>query len=114
MAEYSVDFGVCAIIQGLTPNGEGYCFPKRRPRESIAVRTPSRKHVNAMASNGYPINVSLILLRVEWSARTIYPKGCRSVLSNRVNRNSSCSDPHRVGEARPNPLAMILAKRKAG
>jgi hypothetical protein len=89
MAEYSVDFGVCAIIQGLTPNGEGYCLPKRRPRESIAVRTASRKQFNAMVSNGYPINVSPILLRVEWSPRTIYSKGCLSVLSNRVNRNRS-------------------------
>ena len=31
MAEYNLDFGVGAIIQGETIDGEGYCSPKMSP-----------------------------------------------------------------------------------
>jgi hypothetical protein len=66
MAEYNVDLRVSAIIEGRTIAGEEYCSP-----------TDER----------------VIPLHVEWTFCTPYPEGCCSVISNRVNRSSSCSSP---------------------
>jgi hypothetical protein len=62
-----------------------------------------RRRANAIISNGYPIDVSIILLHVERSVRMPYRKGSRSVLSKRVNRNSPCSDPKYMGSAHSQP-----------
>jgi hypothetical protein len=55
-----------------------------------------RQQINAIVSIKYQIDVNTIVLHAEWLVREPYRKGCRSVLTNRVNRNCSCSDPHLV------------------
>jgi hypothetical protein len=66
-----------------------------------------------MVSTRYPTDARIISLHVEWSFCKPCPKGCRSVLSNRVNRNSSCSGPTLERLRRETGLTIMLVEQNA-